>query len=225
MPCGNGELDAARLADAAGRVRELAAALASRPAPARGRTVRRSARSRPGSSPDRSCPRSAASPYVVDLTQGLHPAWNPYFSGLPEVFARVAPGSDGVVLRGPDDAALAQARLRPQVVRWSSRCRTRSVHRGCARPCGDCWSGIRGWSCSAPAFPRTGHRSRRGADRRDVRAEPRGARGDGDSSDPPALTRSAGTRCGWFVGFHRWGWFASPGCVIVLVPLQERLGL
>ena len=51
-------------------------------------------------------------------SQGLHPAWNPYFSGLPEIFARVAPGSDGVVLRGrhrdtnavePENDAIAMA--------------------------------------------------------------------------------------------------------------------
>jgi len=45
-------------------------------------------------------PALGGSPYVVDLTQGLHPAWNPYFSGLPDIFSRIAPGSDGVVLRG-----------------------------------------------------------------------------------------------------------------------------
>jgi beta-N-acetylhexosaminidase len=46
---------------------------------------------------------------VVDLTQGLHPAWNPYFGGLPEVFAKIAPGSAGVVLRGEDPDALSEA--------------------------------------------------------------------------------------------------------------------
>jgi beta-N-acetylhexosaminidase len=30
----------------------------------------------------------------------VHPAWNPYFSGLPDIFSRIAPGSDGIVLRG-----------------------------------------------------------------------------------------------------------------------------
>jgi beta-N-acetylhexosaminidase len=63
-------------------------------------------------------PALGAAPYVIDLTQGLHPAWNPYFSGLPEVFARVAPTSDGVVLRGehrltdassPEGNAIAEA--------------------------------------------------------------------------------------------------------------------
>ncbi|WP_020385790.1 beta-N-acetylhexosaminidase [Kribbella catacumbae] len=105
---GDGTLDAARLADAAGRVRALAATLASRTrqpglsgAPTRevaARTVTR-----------QDFPGLGGSPYVVDLTQGLHPAWNPYFSGLPEVFAKVAPGSAGVVLRGDDPAALSEA--------------------------------------------------------------------------------------------------------------------
>jgi beta-N-acetylhexosaminidase len=65
-------------------------------------------------------PALGGSPYVVDLTQGLHPAWNPYFSGLPEVFSHVAPGSAGVVLRGEDADALSDARAaavgRPLVV-------------------------------------------------------------------------------------------------------------
>ncbi len=105
---GERTLDAARLAEAAGRVRALAATLASRPrlpgldgAPTRevaARTVTR-----------QDFPGLGGSPYVVDLTQGLHPAWNPYFSGLPEVFAKVAPGSAGVVLRGDDPAALSEA--------------------------------------------------------------------------------------------------------------------
>jgi beta-N-acetylhexosaminidase len=73
-------------------------------------------------------PALGGSPYVVDLTQGLHPAWNPYFSGLPEVFARVAPDSDGVVLRGEDAAALGEAQNaaigRPLVVALQDAVRT-----------------------------------------------------------------------------------------------------
>lgn len=96
---GNGALDAERLADAAGRVRALAATLQTRPrqpgldgAPVREVATRVVA--------SQTLPALGSQPYVVDLTQGLHPAWNPYFSGLPEVFGRVAPGSEGVVLRG-----------------------------------------------------------------------------------------------------------------------------
>jgi hypothetical protein len=73
-------------------------------------------------------PALGGSPYVVDLTQGVDPAWNPYFSGLPEVFARVAPGSDGVALRGEDGAALSQAKAaaagRPLVVAIQDAVRT-----------------------------------------------------------------------------------------------------
>jgi beta-N-acetylhexosaminidase len=96
---GNGSLDAGRLADAAGRVRALAASLSSRPrkpgldgAPIREVAARTVA--------GQSFPALGPAPYIIDLTQGVHPAWNPYFTGLPEVFSRIAPGSDGVVLRG-----------------------------------------------------------------------------------------------------------------------------
>ncbi|TCC65781.1 beta-N-acetylhexosaminidase [Kribbella pittospori] len=96
---GNGTLDAERVADAAARGRALAASLAQRTrqpgldgAPIREVAARVVA--------GQNIPVLGSAPYVVDLTQGLHPAWNPYFSGLPEVFGRVAPGSDGVVLRG-----------------------------------------------------------------------------------------------------------------------------
>jgi beta-N-acetylhexosaminidase len=124
---GNGALEAARLAEAAGRVRSLAVSLATRSrlpgldgAPTRevaARTVTR-----------QEFPALGGSAYVVDLTQGLHPAWNPYFSGLPEVFARIAPGSAGVVLRGEDDAALSDAQAaaigRPLVVAVQDAVRT-----------------------------------------------------------------------------------------------------
>jgi beta-N-acetylhexosaminidase len=54
-------------------------------------------------------------PYVVDLAQPVHPAWQPYFDGLPEVF-----GQDGVVIRtgqaGAVDGALAKAAGRSLVV-------------------------------------------------------------------------------------------------------------
>jgi beta-N-acetylhexosaminidase len=124
---GNGSLEASRLADAAGRVRALAASLAGRDrkpgydgAPIRevaARTVDR-----------QEFPGLGGSPYVVDLTQGLHPAWNPYFSGLPEVFAKVAPGSAGVVLRGEDAAGLSEAQAaaigRPLIVAVQDAVRT-----------------------------------------------------------------------------------------------------
>jgi beta-N-acetylhexosaminidase len=95
----NGSLDAERLADAAGRVRALAAALQSRTrqpgldgAPIREVATRVVA--------SQTLPALGGAPYVVDLTQGVHPAWNPYFSGLPEIFGRIAPGSEGIVVRG-----------------------------------------------------------------------------------------------------------------------------
>ncbi|MFC0622939.1 beta-N-acetylhexosaminidase [Kribbella deserti] len=105
---GSGRLDASRLADAAARVRGLAADLAGRKrlpgldgAPVREVAERLLA--------GQELPALGGTPYVIDLTQGLHPAWNPYFSGLPEVFAGIAPGSDGVVLRNSDPEALATA--------------------------------------------------------------------------------------------------------------------
>jgi beta-N-acetylhexosaminidase len=133
---GNGTLAAERVADAASRVRALAASLGQRTrqpgldgAPIREVAARVVAR--------QSIPALGATPYVVDLTQGLHPAWNPYFSGLPEVFARVAPGSDGVVLRGshrlegegkqPENGlaeAIAAAAGRPLVVAVQDAVRT-----------------------------------------------------------------------------------------------------
>ncbi|MFF0271414.1 beta-N-acetylhexosaminidase [Kribbella sp. NPDC004536] len=112
-----GTLPAERVADAAARVRTLAASLGQRSrragldgAPIREVAARVVAR--------QAFPALGAAPYVVDLTQGLHPAWNPYFSGLPEIFTRVAPQADGVVLRGehhltangePQNDAIAQA--------------------------------------------------------------------------------------------------------------------
>ncbi|WP_328998479.1 beta-N-acetylhexosaminidase [Kribbella sp. NBC_00709] len=95
----SGTLPAERVADAAARVRALAASLGQRTrqpgldgAPIREVAARVLA--------GQTFPALGPAPYVVDLTQGLHPAWNPYFSGLPEIFTRVAPGADGVVLRG-----------------------------------------------------------------------------------------------------------------------------
>jgi beta-N-acetylhexosaminidase len=112
-----GTLPAERVADAAARVRALAASLGQRRrqpgldgAPIREVAARVVA--------NQTFPALGPTPYVVDLTQGLHPAWNPYFSGLPEIFTRVAPGADGVVLRGrhretdatePENDAIAKA--------------------------------------------------------------------------------------------------------------------
>lgn len=123
----NGSLDPARLADAAGRVRALAAALASRPRlPGFDGGPVRDVAARTVTGQD--LPALGGSPYVVDLAQGLHPAWNPYFSGLPEVFARVAPDSAGVVLRAEDAEALAgvtaAATGRPLVVAVQDAVRT-----------------------------------------------------------------------------------------------------
>jgi len=96
---GNGSLPAERVADAAARVRALAASLAQRTRqPGLDGAPIRDVAARVVTGQD--IPVLGAAPYVVDLTQGVHPAWNPYFSGLPEVFAQVAPQSDGVVLRG-----------------------------------------------------------------------------------------------------------------------------
>ncbi|TCC05761.1 beta-N-acetylhexosaminidase [Kribbella soli] len=112
-----GTLPVERVVDAAARVRALATSLGQRSrqpgldgAPIREVAARVVAR--------QTFPAYGAAPYVVDLTQGLHPAWNPYFSGLPEIFTRVAPGAEGVVLRGehhltdtgePQDDAIAKA--------------------------------------------------------------------------------------------------------------------
>ncbi|TCC33675.1 beta-N-acetylhexosaminidase [Kribbella sindirgiensis] len=112
-----GTLPAERVADAASRVRALATSLGqrSRQPGLDGAPIREvAARVVAG----QTFPAFGATPYVVDLTQGLHPAWNPYFSGLPEIFTRVAPGAEGVVLRGehhltdngePQDDAIAKA--------------------------------------------------------------------------------------------------------------------
>lgn len=123
----NGTLDAARVTEAAGRVRDLAADLAARtrlPGLDGAPTREVAARTVTG----QEFPALGGSPYVVDLTQGLHPAWNPYFSGLPEVFARIAPGSAGVVLRGADAEALGEAQAaaigRPLVVAVQDAVRT-----------------------------------------------------------------------------------------------------
>jgi len=95
---GNGSLPAERVADAAARVRALAASLAERKRQTTfdGAAIREVAERVVAG---QTFPALGATPYVIDLTQGLHPAWYPYFSGLPELFAKIAPGSDGVVLR------------------------------------------------------------------------------------------------------------------------------
>lgn len=68
-------------------------------------------------------PELGSSAYVVDLAQPVHPAWRPYFSGLPDVFER-----DGVVIRSDDpgavDAAMAAAAGRPLVVAVQDAVRT-----------------------------------------------------------------------------------------------------
>ncbi|TWD83127.1 beta-N-acetylhexosaminidase [Kribbella amoyensis] len=122
-----GSLDAARVAEAASRVRDLGATLATRTrqsgldgAPVREVAARVVA--------GQEFPALGSAPYVVDLTQGLHPAWNPYFSGLPEVFRRIATDSAGVVLRAEDPAALAEAQAaatgRPLVIAIQDAVRT-----------------------------------------------------------------------------------------------------
>ncbi|MFC9694962.1 glycoside hydrolase family 3 N-terminal domain-containing protein [Kribbella sp. NPDC056951] len=95
---GNGSLPGERVADAARRVRALAASLGERKRQTAfdGAAVREVGERVVAG---QTFPALGATPYVIDLTQGLHPAWHPYFSGLPEIFARIAPGSDGVVLR------------------------------------------------------------------------------------------------------------------------------
>jgi beta-N-acetylhexosaminidase len=113
---GNDRLEPGRLADAAGRVRRLGAALASRrPGPAgeeSGEGVLEVARR---VVEGQVIPRIGPAPYVVDLAQPVHPAWRPYFDGLPEIF-----GLDGLVIRsdqtGAIDAALANAAGRSLVI-------------------------------------------------------------------------------------------------------------
>lgn len=132
---GNGSLPAERLADAADRVRRLAADLRSRPRAAAFRDGPRAVALRDGpraagfqGDPQagaaegdavaevarrvvegQAVPSVGGAAYVVDLAQPVHPAWRPYFDGLPEVFAAVAPGTDGVVLRAEDGAVLEDA--------------------------------------------------------------------------------------------------------------------
>jgi beta-N-acetylhexosaminidase len=118
---GNDQLAADRLAEAAHRVRRLGAGLRDRSADAgrnlsspgdenshlipqtEGASVREVARRVVAS---QVVPALGAAVYVVDLAQPVHPAWRPYFDGLPEVFAVVGGGSDGVVLRADDPAAV-----------------------------------------------------------------------------------------------------------------------
>ena len=61
--------------------------------------------------------------YVVDLAQPVHPAWRPYFEGLPELF-----GGDGVVIRSDDPAAVGGVLLaaagRPLVIAIQDAVRT-----------------------------------------------------------------------------------------------------
>jgi beta-N-acetylhexosaminidase len=120
---GNGSLPAGRLVEAADRVRRLGADLSGRraavdtgergdfsspddedvPHPEPGAAVREVAR-RVIAGQD--VPRLGPAPYVVDLAQPVHPAWHPYFDGLPELFA--AP-SEGVVVRQHDPGAIGAA--------------------------------------------------------------------------------------------------------------------
>jgi beta-N-acetylhexosaminidase len=94
-----GTLPAERVADAAARVRALATSLGQRSRqPGLGGAPIREVAARVVA--NQAFPALGPAPYVIDLTQGLHPAWNPYFSGLPEIFTRVASEADGVVLRG-----------------------------------------------------------------------------------------------------------------------------
>jgi beta-N-acetylhexosaminidase len=125
---GSGSLAAERLADAAERVRRLGARLSSynfsspsgeksHPAPddvprtqpyldAPGAAVREVARRVVAGQRPAACGPAS---YVVDLAQPVHPAWFPYFDGLPEIFAAASPAAGGVVLRDDDPAALDRA--------------------------------------------------------------------------------------------------------------------
>ncbi|PRY62852.1 beta-N-acetylhexosaminidase [Knoellia remsis] len=101
-----GDLSRERLAEASERVRRLARTLADRPrgggldgAPAREVAARVVAAS--------DVPAMGRDTFVVDLAQPLHPAWYPYFDGLPALF-----GTDGVVVREDDPDAIAAARRR-----------------------------------------------------------------------------------------------------------------
>ena len=99
---GNGSLSEQRLSDAASRVRRLGAALpASRTSSLgdeQGSGVEEVARRVLTS---QVVPALGPAAYVVDLAQPVHPAWRPFFEGLPDLF-----GGDGVVIRSDDPAAV-----------------------------------------------------------------------------------------------------------------------
>ncbi len=188
---GNGTLDPARLADAAGRVRALAASLATRNrgagldgAPIRevaARTVTR-----------QEFPALGGSPYVVDLTQGLHPAWNPYFSGLPEVFAesrRTRPASYCAARTPPRSAKPRTPPIgRPLVVAVQDAVRTpwmrAALDHLLAEPRGRRLRALH----RHPGGPRPG--TGRSPDSRHLRPQPRSTRRSSQSPDPPALSGS-----------------------------------
>jgi beta-N-acetylhexosaminidase len=101
----NATLSADRLADAAARVRRLAAGLRTRTVsgtdggePVITEVARRvvAAQELPG----------LGAAYVLDLAQPVHPAWRPYFDGLPDV---VASPLGGMVVRTDDPAAVERA--------------------------------------------------------------------------------------------------------------------
>lgn len=113
---GNDRLEPGRLADAAGRVRRLGAALASRrPGPVDEESGEGVLEVTRRVVEGQAIPQIGPAPYVVDLAQPVHPAWRPYFDGLPEVF-----GLDGVVIRtdetGAVDRTLANAAGRSLVI-------------------------------------------------------------------------------------------------------------
>jgi beta-N-acetylhexosaminidase len=99
----DGAVSGDRVQEAAARVRELASRTAARPRAGGlgGAPLREVARR---SVAGQRLPPLGQHPYVVDLAQDVHPAWHPYFDGLPTVLGR-----DGVVIRGDDPRAVAEA--------------------------------------------------------------------------------------------------------------------
>src|SRR6266545_2690587 len=127
---GNDQLPAERLAESATRVRRLGAALSNRRATSgwsgrvtepsgTGDAVREVARRM---LVGQDVPALGAAAYVADLAQPVHPAWRPYFDGLPQIFRDVTDRADepGVVIRadepGTVERVLAQAAGRALIV-------------------------------------------------------------------------------------------------------------
>ena len=122
---GNGTLPAQRLHDAASRVRRLGAALSANRSSTswgdeQGSGVLEVARR---VLTGQEVPALGPNAFVVDLAQPVHPAWRPYFDGLPEIL-----DLDGAVIRTDDpralEAALLEATNRPLIIAVQDAVRT-----------------------------------------------------------------------------------------------------